>query len=78
MSITKSYLKDNAYKIVKRIVQYVIPGAGTFYFTISGIWGLPYGEQILGTMMALETSLCVSLGISSNNYLKEQRRKGGE
>lgn len=78
MSITKSYFKDNAYKIVKRIVQYGIPGAGTFYFTISGLWGLPYGEQVLGTMMALETFLCVLLGISSNNYLKEQERKGGE
>lgn len=35
----------------------VLPAVGTLYFALSGIWGLPYGEQVVGTVTALTAFL---------------------
>ena len=64
-------LNDKTYDILKWIAQYVLPAAGTLYFALAGIWGLPYGEQIVGTITAVDTFLGVLLGVSTANYKKE-------
>ena len=43
---------------------------GTLYFALAGIWGLPFREEIVGTITAVDTFLGVILGISSANYKK--------
>ena len=50
--------------------MYLLPAAGTLYFTLAGIWGLPYGEQVVGTITAVDTFLGVILGISTSQYNK--------
>lgn len=52
------------------IAQYLLPGSGTLYFALASIWGLPYGEQIVGTITAVVTFLNVVLGISNSNQTK--------
>lgn len=64
-------LSNKTYDILKWIAQYLLPAAGTLYFSISQIWGLPCGEQVVGTITALDTFLGVLLGLSSNTYNKE-------
>ncbi len=59
---------DKVYNTLKWIAMYLLPAVGTLYFALSSIWGLPYGEQIVGTITAVDTFLGVLLGISSNNY----------
>lgn len=59
---------DKIYNALKWIAQYFLPAAGTLYFALSGIWGLPYGEQIVGTITAVDTFIGVLLGISTANY----------
>lgn len=61
-------LKNSVYDALKYIAQIVLPALGTLYFAISNIWGLPYGEQIVGTLTAVDAFLGVCLGISSDNY----------
>lgn len=61
-------MTNDMYDKLKWIAQYLLPGLGTLYFTLSGIWGLPYGEQVVGTFTALDVFLGVLLGISSKNY----------
>ena len=56
---------------MKWIAQYLLPAAGTLYFALAGIWSLPYGEQIVGTITAVDTFLGVILGISAASYKKE-------
>lgn len=63
-------LSNKTYDILKWIAQYLLPAAGTLYFALSGIWGLPYGEQIVGTVTAIDTFLGVILGLSSAQYNK--------
>ena len=61
---------NKTYDIMKWIAQYLLPASGTLYFALASIWGLPYGEQIVGTITAVDTFLGVLLGISTINYNK--------
>ena len=63
-------MKNETYDILKYIAQILIPAVATLYFSVSQIWGLPYGEQIVGTLTAVDAFLGVCLGISSDNYHK--------
>lgn len=65
-------MSNKTYDILKKIAQYWLPALGTLYFTLAGIWGLPYGEEIVGTITALDTFLGVILGISSMMYKENQ------
>lgn len=67
-------LNDNAYNVLKWIAMILLPAIGTLYFALAGIWGFPYGEQIVGTITAVDTFLGVLLGISTAQYNKG---KGG-
>lgn len=64
-------LSNKAYDIMKWIAQYLLPAVGALYFALSQIWGLPYGEQIVGTITAVDAFLGAILGISTMNYKKE-------
>lgn len=61
-------LSNRAYDIMKWIAMYLLPALGTLYFALAGIWGFPYGEQVVGTITALDTFLGVILGISTAQY----------
>ena len=63
-------MSNKTYDIRKWITQYMLPAIGTLYFALAGIWGFPYGEQIVGTITAVDTFLGVILGISSAQYNK--------
>jgi len=63
-------MNDKIYNILKWIAMYFLPAVGTLYFAVAGIWGFPYGEQIVGTITAVDTFLGVILGISTSQYNK--------
>lgn len=63
-------MNDKIYNILKWIAMYFLPAVGTLYFAVAGIWGFPYGEQIVGTITAIDTFLGVILGISTSQYNK--------
>ena len=65
-------LSNKAYDVLKFIAQIVLPALGTLYFALAAIWGLPYGEQIVGTITAVDTFLGALLGISNEKYKRDQ------
>jgi len=67
----KFRLSNEVYDILKFVAQIVLPAAGTLYFALAGIWGWPYGEQIVGTITAVDAFLGALLGISTAAYNKE-------
>lgn len=69
-------MSNKLYDVLKWIAMYLLPALGTLYFAISGIWGLPYGEEIVGTLTAIDTFLGVILGISAANYYKNITKEG--
>lgn len=64
----------NTYDFLKWVAQFLLPAAGTLYFALASIWALPYGEQVVGTITAVDTFLGVLLGISSNTYYKDLKK----
>lgn len=63
-------LNDKTYSLLKWVALILLPALGTLYFALASIWGLPFGEQIVGTITAIDTFLGAILGISTNNYKK--------
>ena len=63
-------LSNTTYDILKWIATLLLPALGTLYFALASIWGFPYGEQIVGTITAVDTFLGVILGISARSYKK--------
>lgn len=68
-------LNDKLYDVLKWITVICLPALGTLYFALSGIWGFPYAEQVVGTISAVTTCLGILLGISTAEY---NRQNGGE
>lgn len=68
-------MSNKMYDVLKWIAMYLLPAAGTLYFALANIWGLPNGEQVVGTITALDAFLGVLLGISTANYNKEHQDK---
>lgn len=64
-------MTNKTYDTLKYIAQIIIPAAGTLYFALAGIWGLPYGEQVVGTLTAIDAFLGAVLKLSSDQYYKE-------
>ena len=64
-------MSNKTYDILKWIAQIFLPALATLYFALAGIWGLPFGEEVVGTITAIDTFLGVALGISTANYNKK-------
>lgn len=64
-------MSNTVYDVLKWIAQILLPAAGALYFALANIWGLPYGEQIVGTITAIDAFLGVILGISSKSYYND-------
>ena len=68
-------MSNKVYDILKFIAQIVLPAIATLYVTLAGIWGLPFSEQIGGTVMAVDTFLGAILMLSSKNYNKTNKEE---
>ena len=61
-------IPDKYYDILKELAQVVLPALGTLYFALAAIWGFPYGEQVVGTITAIDAFLGACLHISTKSY----------
>lgn len=64
-------MSDKLYNVLKYIALIALPAVGTLYAALAGIWGFPYGEQVVGTITAVDTFMGVLLGISTASYNKK-------
>lgn len=63
-------INNKVYDILKWTALIALPAIGTLYFALAGIWGFPYGEEIVGTITAIDTFLGALLGVSAKMYRK--------
>ena len=61
-------MTNKTYDILKWIALILLPALATFYAAIAAVWGLPYTEQVVGTITAVDTLLGTLLKISSDKY----------
>lgn len=64
-------MPNKVYDILKWIAQIALPALATMSIAVCTIWSLPYTEQIVGTITAIDTFLGVILGISTAQYNKQ-------
>lgn len=65
-------MSNKLYDLLKWIAQIVLPAIATLYFALATIWNLPYGEQIVGTITAIDAFLGAILGVSTISYNKKK------
>lgn len=71
-------MSNKLYDVLKWVAQILLPAIATLYFALAGIWGLPFAEEVVGTITAIDTFLGVILGISTHNYnLKQEDEENG-
>lgn len=63
-------MSNKTYDVLKWIAQILLPALGTLYFGLAKIWNLPYSEEIVGTITAIDLFLGALLGISTIEYNK--------
>ena len=65
-------MSNKVYDVLKWIAMVLLPASATLYMALAGIWGFPYGEQVVGSIAAVNTFLGVCLGISTAQYQKKK------
>ena len=61
-------MSNKVYDVLKWIALVALDAVGLFYSTISAIWGLPYGDQVLETCVALSVFIGALVGVTSAQY----------
>lgn len=65
-------LNNKVYDVMKWITLIGLPASATLYYALSSIWGLPYTEQVMATIVAVNTFFGAVLGVSTYQYNKTQ------
>lgn len=63
-------MSNKLYDVLKWMALVVLPAIATLYVTLAGIWNIPYTEQVIGTIAAVETFIGTVLQISNSQYKK--------
>ena len=62
------FKNNKTYDYLRYIVQTLLPAIGVLYAALSGIYGWPYAEAVLGTIAAIETFIGTLIGVSRKKY----------
>lgn len=68
-------MSNKLYDCLKWIAQILLPALATLYFAVAKIWNLPFSEEIVGTITAVDLFLGALLGISTIQYNKQLNNK---
>lgn len=63
-------MPNHVYDKLKFVAQILLPALGTLYLTVAGIWSVPAADQVVSTIVAVDTFLGVLLGITTAQYNK--------
>jgi len=63
-------LSQKAYNFLKNLVQLILPGLGTLYVSLAGIWGIPSAEKVSASLAAVALFLGIVLKISAATFEK--------
>ena len=61
-------MSNKLYDILKWGALVALDAIGLFYQTLSAIWNLPFGDEVVATCVAVSVCLGTLLQISSSKY----------
>ena len=65
-------MSNKLYDVLKWVALVAFDALGLFYDKMSAVWGLPFGDQIFETCVALSVLLGTLIGVSSTQYNKKK------
>lgn len=65
-------LSDKAYDVLKWIALVALNAVGVCYKTLSLIWALPRGEEVMATCAALALCIGALIGVSTAQYQSDK------
>lgn len=75
---SSNILSSKQYDIIKWLTVTLLPAIGTLYFALATIWNFPAGEQVLGTLLAVQAFIGVVIGVSTKQYEESGEKYDGE
>ena len=60
-------MSNKTYDILSKLQRW-LPALAVFWLAICSIWGIPYGEPVRDTILAVATLLAATLEISTGKY----------
>lgn len=67
-SSTNPWLSDTMYTKLEYLARVVLPALATLYLALATLWSFPYGPQVVGTIVAVDTFLGVFIGFAQKAY----------
>ena len=64
-------MSDKVYNVLKWVALIALDAFGLFYSTLSTIWALPFGDEVLKTCTALSVLIGTLIGVSAVQYRKK-------
>lgn len=64
-------MSNKTYDIINKVQRW-LPAVGVLYLTLANIWGLPFGDAINATVVAVATFLASILEVSTVAYKQKQ------
>lgn len=69
--------KKKVYDALKYVALVLLPAAGTLYYGLAQIWGLPAGDNVVGSIVVVDTFLGILLHISNTQYQSSDAKYDG-
>lgn len=60
-------MSNSVYDILNKIQRW-LPALAVFYLALCQIWGLPYGDEVNKTVLAISALMAATLEISTSSY----------
>lgn len=67
-------MSNSVYDILRKL-SLVVPLLGTFYYTLSEIWNLPFGAAVCATCGAIAVLLEGICQVSSKKYWQDEKER---
>lgn len=81
MSKLKEFKNQKWYKILYHISTVALPAFAAFYFTVSNIWGFPFGQEVMDTLTAVAVLIATLIGAVETSAFfgrRKERKKNGK
>jgi hypothetical protein len=74
---TPGFMSDDLYRMLRFIALIALPGVGAAYFSLSGIWGLPEPDKVVGSITVISTFLGLLVRQARVSYENDDKRFDG-
>jgi Putative phage holin Dp-1 len=76
-AVQTTFFSNSMYNFVKFVALILLPAVGTLYFALAEIWHWSNGEDVVGSITAVDAFLGAVVGFAVRSYNKSDSRFDG-